>query len=340
MQPKRVSLVEIAKEAGVSAQTVSRVVNGRLNVAPETRDKIQEIIDRRGYHPSQLARSLLRGRSYTIGVIGYELGLYGPSQTLAGIIKEANQQGYSVLPNVLFGPETGDPSQIIGELLEYHVDGIIWAVPEIGDNRNWVHDLISQKDVPIVFITMQKQPNLTIIAVDNYAGGRLAAQHLIGRGCRHIGLIKGHPDWWEARERIAGWRKAMAQNGLPVDEALVMPGDWSAATGEKQMGQLLQYHPEIDGVFVCNDSMALGALKAARQFGRKIPNDLAVIGFDDIPEAAYFYPPLTTVRQNLDFLGSSAVVELNSLINARLEGQSAQAKSILIEPELVIRESG
>lgn len=332
-------MVEIAKEAGVSAQTVSRVVNGRLNVAPETRDRIQQIIKRRGYHPSQLARSLLRGRSYTIGVVGYELGLYGPSQTLAGIIKEANQQGYSVLPNVLYGPEADDPAQIIGELLEYHVDGIIWAVPEISNNREWVQEVIPQKDVSVVFITMEKQPNLTIVAIDNCAGGRLAAQHLIDRGCRNIGMIKGHPDWWEARKRAQGWCEAMAQNGLAVNDSLVVAGDWSAAMGEKCMYELLQNHPEIDGVFVCNDSMALGALKAAREFGRKVPNDLAIVGFDDIPEAAYFYPALTTIRQNLDFLGSSAVVELNSLINSRLEKQAAQAKSILIEPELVVRDS-
>ena len=339
MKPKRVSLVKIAKEAGVSAQTVSRVVHGHSNVALETREKIQAIIDRRGYHPSRFARGLLRGRSYTIGVVSYELGLYGPSQTLAGIVREANKQGYSVLPNMWHDAEKKDANEVIGELLEYHVDGIIWAVPQIGDNRDWVQKVIKRQDIPIVFTTMENQPNLTIVTVNNRAGGRLATQHLIDRGCRTIGMIKGHPDWWEARERLQGWREAMRQNGLTINESLIVPGDWSAEIGEKQMAALLQRHPEIDGVFVANDSMAVGGLKAARQLGRKVPDDLAVIGFDDVPEAAYFYPALTTIRQNLDCLGSRAVTELNKLIDSNKSERSLPTEPILIEPELIVRES-
>jgi LacI family transcriptional regulator len=152
-------------------------------------------------------------------------------------------------------------------------------------------------------------------------------------------MIKGHPDWWEARERLQGWREAMRQNGLTINESLIVPGDWSAEIGEKQMAALLQRHPEIDGVFVANDSMAVGGLKAARQLGRKVPDDLAVIGFDDVPEAAYFYPALTTIRQNLDCLGSRAVTELNKLIDSNKSERSLPTEPILIEPELIVRES-
>lgn len=339
MSQRRVTIVEIAKQAGVSAQTVSRVVNGRTNVAEETRDKVQAIIDRLGYHPSRLARSLLQGRSHTLGVIGYGLGLglFGPSQMMAGILYEANRQGYSVLPLMLNEPQTENPGRLIGELLEYHVDGIIWAVPEIGDNRAWMQEIVTEQDVPLIFMSMEAHPDLTVISVDNRAGGQMATQHLIERGCRTIGLIQGQLDWWEAHERERGWRETMAQNGLPIDQALIESGDWSAGSGERAMRALLQRRPDLDGVFVCNDSMAVGALKVARELGRRVPDDLAIIGFDDIPEAAYFYPALTTIRQNLYDLGSRTVVELDRLINKN--GQESPPSSILITPKLVVRDS-
>lgn len=337
MSQRRVTIVEIAKEAGVSAQTVSRVVNGRTNVAPETRDKIQEIIDRLGYHPSRLARSLLRGRTHTIGVVGYGLGLYGPSLTLAGIIREANNAGYSILPNMLNDPEIDNPAKIIGEMIEYHVDGIIWAVPEIGNNHAWVEEIVAEQVIPFVFITTKHRPNLSIVTVDNRAGGRLATQYLIDQGHRRIGLFKGPLDWWEARERSQGWREAMQANGLPINEALIRQGDWSAATGERCMRELLESQPEIDAVFISNDSMAVGALKAVREFGLKVPDDLAIVGFDDIPEAAYVYPALTTVKQDLDSLGCHAVAELDRLISS--EEDESVSQPILIEPQLIERES-
>lgn len=339
MSQRRVTIVEIAKEAGVSAQTVSRVVNGHTNVAPETRDKIQEIIDRRGYHPSRLARSLLRGRSHTIGVVGYGLGLFGPSQTLAGIIREANEAGYSILPSMAIEPDIEDPAKVIGELIEYHVDGIIWAVPEIGGNHDGIEPLMAEQDIPFVFITMDHRPHLPVVSVDNRLGGRLATQHLIGRGRRRIGLIKGPVDWWEARERVQGWYETMQANGLPVEETLIKQGDWSTAAGERCMRELLQSQTAIDAVFISNDSMALGALKAAREFGLNVPDDLAIVGFDDIPEAAYFFPALTTVQQDLTSLGCRAVAELDRLINSEDEEPVLPDEPIWINPRLIVRES-
>lgn len=339
MSQRRVTIVEIAKEAGVSAQTVSRVVNGHLNVAPETRDKIQEIIDRRGYHPSRLARSLLRGRSHTIGVVGYGLGLFGPSQTLAGIIREANEAGYSILPNMAIEPDIEDPAKVIGELIEYHVDGIIWAVPEIGGNHDGIEQLMAEQDIPFVFISMEHRPNLAVVSVDNRLGARLATQHLIDQGHRRIGLIKGPLDWWEARERVQGWYETMQANGLTVDDMLIRRGDWSSAVGERCMRELLQSQTDIDAVFISNDSMAIGALKAAREFGLKVPDDLAIVGFDDIPEAAYFFPALTTIQQDLTSLGCRVVAELERLITSEDEAPVLPNGPILIKPRLIVRES-
>ncbi|MCB0032516.1 MAG: LacI family DNA-binding transcriptional regulator [Anaerolineales bacterium] len=336
MAQKRVTIVEIAKEAGVSAQTVSRVVNGHSNVAETTRQQIQEIIDRLGYHPSRLARSLLQGRSHTIGIVSYGLGLFGPSQTLAGIVNEANQQRYSVLPQVLNDPKTNDVDELIGTLIEYHVDGIIWAIPEIGDNRSGLAEAIAQVNLPCVFINSQPRPDFTVANIDNLFGGRVATQHLIDQGYRAIGLISGPSDWWEASERMQGWRETMALNGLAINEALVKSGDWSAAAGERAMCEMLNTNPEVEAVFACNDSMALGAIKAGRAAGRRIPDDLAVIGFDDVPEAAFFTPALSTIRQPFDILGSRAVAEVERQV------QQADIKtelSISIKPTLIVRSS-
>ncbi len=338
MRNRRVTIVEIAREAGVSAQTVSRVVNGHVSVADETRQKVQSIIDRRGYHPSRLARSLLRGRSNTIGVVSFGLGLYGPSQTLAGIVREANQQGYTVLPQMLTDATVHNPQRLIGQFIESHVDGIIWAVPEIGNNHDWVEEGIAEMGVPFVFITMQRRPGQTIVRVDNRMGGRLAVDHLAARGRRRLGLITGKQEWWEARERTQGWREAMQAHDLPIDESMVLEGDWSAESGEAAMRALLCSHPEVDGVFVCNDSMAVAALKAARELGRSVPADLAVVGFDDMPESPYFFPALTTIYQNLEAVGSRAVNALHCLIDSKVH-QHPTGEDIVILPELIARAS-
>lgn len=339
MDYRRVTIVEIAKEAGVSAQTVSRVVNGHANVADATRQRVQELIDRRGYHPSRLARSLLRGRSNTIGVVSYGLGLYGPSQTLAGIVHGAHCQGYTVVPVVLNDPATKEPAQVLGQLIEFHVDGVIWAVPEIDNNHRWASQTTLTAEIPFVFITMADRQNLAIVRVDNRAGGELAATHLIERGRRTLGIITGDLRWWEARERLQGWADVLRQHGLPYREELVRPGDWSAASGEARMRELLQQHPEVDGVFVCNDSMAVAALKAARELGRTVPDDLSIIGFDDMPESAYFHPALTTVQQDLQSLGGGAVGMLSRLMQSERKERERAVESVVIKPRLIVRAS-
>ncbi|MCB0113487.1 MAG: LacI family DNA-binding transcriptional regulator [Caldilineaceae bacterium] len=338
MRNRRVTIVEIAREAGVSAQTVSRVVNGHVNVAEETRLRVQEIIDRRGYHPSRLARSLLSGSSNTIGVVSFGLGLYGPSQTLAGIVRQANQQGYTVLPQMLTDAITHNPQRIVGQFIESHVDGVIWAVPEIGNNLDWVVDSVAEFDLPIVFITMQRRPGVTSVRVDNRRGGRQAVDHLIARGRRKLGLINGSHAWWEAQERDHGWRESLIAHDLPVDDTLIAEGDWSAASGEVALSALLARHPDVDGVFVANDSMALGAIKAARSLGRRVPEDVAVVGFDDMPESAFFYPALTTIHQDLDRVGSQAVGALHALLNGAVD-PNPDGDEIVIGPRLVVRES-
>lgn len=337
---RRVTIKEVAEEAAVSTQTVSRVLNHRPDVAPETRQRVQEVIERLGYQPSHVARSLIRGRSFTLGVVGWGLEYFGPSRTLSGIEQQANSLGYTVLLSLVRQPERSDVEQIVRALLSRQVDGIVWAVPEIGGNRDWIRKQISGLSVPVVFLSMQPQPNLSVVSVDNRIGGRMATKHLLDEGHENVGLITGPLAWWEARQRQSGWQDALREVGITIESDLVIEGDWTAASGERGLRRLLEQCPEIDAVFVSNDQMALGALQAAHQMGLQVPEDLAVVGFDDIPESVYFYPPLSTVRQEMVELGRSAVRELGCMIEATQQGKAGvEPKTISLQPKLIVRES-
>jgi LacI family transcriptional regulator len=264
---------------------------------------------------------------------------FGPSHTLVGIEHQANELGYTLLLSLIRQPEmSGAP--LLHDMLSYHVDGIIWAVSEIGRNRDWMQSEICQLTVPVVFLDTQPCANLSVVNVDNRAGGYLATKHLLDQGFRNIGLITGPLAWWSARQRKLGWQDALEEANLPVEDSLIVEGTWSAGSGERGISQLLKQHPDADALFACNDQMALGALKAARKVGRRVPEELAVVGFDDAPEASFFCPPLSTVRQDLDGLGRCAVRELDRLIKAGQQGQSdIESLTISLQPELVVRES-
>ncbi len=346
---KRVTIKEVAKAAGVSTQTVSRVLNDRADVSEETREKIRALIAEMGYSPNILARSLIQGRSHTIGVVGYGLSYYGPSRVLTGIERRANELGYSLLLSLLRDPETNDGEAIFHNLLAHQVDGIIWAVPEIGTNREWAAEQLSHAagtsgstPAPIVFINMQPVHGLAVAAMDNREGGRLATEHLLAQGYRRIGLITGPESWWESQQRELGWREAMqAAGGSTCDlEALKIAGDWYPSSGEKGLEELLRRCPGLEAVFACNDPMAAGALLAARRLNLRVPDDLAVVGFDDVPEAAYYYPSLTTIQQPLAELGSLAMNLLIGMISAHHHNQEVDLPhSIWMHPNLVIRDS-
>ncbi|MCX7681631.1 MAG: LacI family transcriptional regulator [Anaerolineae bacterium] len=336
---RRVTIKQVAEEAGVSTQTVSRVINERPDVAPETRQRVKEVIARLGYQPSSVARSLIQGRTRTLGVVGYGVEYFGPSRNLSGIEQQASEMGYALILDLVRRPEQSNVEHILREMLARHVDGIIWAVPEIGGNREWVTQA-PQLPVPLIFLSTQPRPGIAIANVDNRSGGRMATRHLIEQGRRNIGIITGPLSWWEARQRQCGWQDALENAGLPVSEEFVVEGDWSAASGEQGLRMLLERCSRLDAVFASNDQMALGALQAARRAGLRVPEDLAIVGFDDIPEAAYFCPPLTTIRQDMVELGRLAVRELSRMIEASLEGQTTiEPRAILLRPQLIVRES-
>jgi len=309
-------------------------------VAEETRARVWQIIEEMNYQPSAIARSLTQQRSLTLGIVTAGLKYVGPSHTLNGITKQAEALGYTLLLKELRDFHANEVQPLLNSLLERRVDGILWAVPEVGDNRSWLEEQLGRLAMPMIFLTMGARPGVSTVAMDNYAGGRIATEHLLQQGCRNIAHLSGPLDWWEARQRKAGWRDALLAAGVPGSHMHAEEGTWSSASGERAIGRLLASYPEMDAVFAGNDQMALSILQVACRRGIKVPQDLAVIGFDGLSEAAHYWPPLTTVYQDLQLLGSTAVQELIRAIDAhRLHSGTFEPRSIILCPQLIVRES-
>jgi len=337
-QNDRVSITEVAKQAKVSIQTVSRVINGQPGVSLQTRERILKLIEDLGYFPSRAAKAM-RGASRTLGIVGYGLDLYGPSRTLIGVQQEARRQNYNTILELVQETDNLDVRGIFEALLSNHVDGIVWCIPHIGDNIELVIEQLKKTPVPLVFTDCAPNAHDLVINSDNYYGGRLATQHLAENGHQVIGLIAGPLSYMSAQERRRGWEDALCEFGLRPDEAYVVEGDWGVQSGADAFKKLIQRNPNMTAVFANNDQMALGVLYSAEQTGLKVPGDLAVVGYDDIPEAAFFSPALSSVRQNLIELGARAVEQVISAIDTvAIEGSYAPAAAI-IKPELVIRAS-
>jgi LacI family transcriptional regulator len=337
---KRVTIRDVAAAAGVSHQTVSRVLNDRPDVSEETRARVWQVINELNYQPSAIARSLTRQCSLTLGVVVAGLQYVGPSRTLSGITKGAQELGYTLLLKELPDMYTNDVQPLLNSLLERRVDGIVWAVPEVGDNHAWLESQLGTLPVPLIFTTMASRPGVKVVALDNYAGGCLAAGHLLHEGYRHIAHISGPLTWWEARQRKAGWRDALLAAGVPEEELYCEEGNWLPVSGEAALNRLLAQHPDIDAVFVGNDQMALGVLQATCRQSIRVPQALAVVGFDGVPEAAHYWPPLTTVYQDQCKLGCTAVHELVREIEAtRLQQTVAESETLTLYPELIVRGS-
>lgn len=336
----RVTIVDVARAAHVSAGTVSNALTGKRPVAEETRQRIMHAINDLGYQPNLLARSLVNRRTQALGVVTSGLEYYGPSRTLIGIDQEASALNYVLLLDLLHSPMENNVDAVLNILSARRVDGIVWAVHEIGNNHAWIAEERLAKLPPVVFLTMQPQRGVAVINTDNVRGARMATQHLIDQGRRVIGLISGPEKWWEARERLHGWRQCLLDAGLGADDSLVVYGDWTAASGEIGLYQLLTARPDVDAIFAANDLMALGVLRAAHRLGKRVPEDLAVVGYDNMPESAFFWPALTTVRQRLADSGRLAIQTLHSMVEARRHGRAVQIPTVqTLNPELIVRES-
>lgn len=339
MPKEKITIKDVARIAGVSTQTVSRVLNNRSYVSATTRTRVQNVIETLGYSPNVFARNLSRGRSNTIGVIGHGLDYFGSSSVLTGIERKANELGFSLTLSLIESFNLNQVDKILFDMLSQRVEGIIWAVPAIVQNSNWLADKFSKIETPVVFINKGATKTDFVSAMDNRLGGKLATAHLIEQGYRRVGIIMGPSNWWEAQERFAGWQEAVTSAGYSDIGNLIVEGDWEPPSGNVGLQTLFAQDPRIDAVFVSNDQMALGAFQAARHLGKNIPKDLGIVGFDDIPEAAYFYPSLTTIHQDVRSLGAMAVDRINTIIQARQTGADIEPNISWSEPYLVIRSS-
>ncbi len=333
----RVTIKEIAAMTGVSVQTVSRVLNKRPDVSPATRQLVEAAIEEHGFRPNAVARSLVNRRSRMLGVIASGLEYLGVGQTVTGIADEAEASGYSIILKELAGFDAPDIVPVIELLLEHRVEGIIFAGPQMVSNVRHVQEQLPAARPQIVFLKSDPSPDFTTIGIDNIAAGRLATEHLVTLGRRRIAHLAGPLDWREARDRRDGWRAALADAGLPAGP--VATGDWFAGSGVTALEAILDEAPEIDGLFAASDLMALGAIQVAHRRGIRIPDDLAIVGFDGLREAAHFTPSLTTVVQPLTEMGRAAVRELVTGFEGGAGETPAPVRTLVLPTTLIYGES-
>jgi DNA-binding LacI/PurR family transcriptional regulator len=321
-------LEDVAARAKVSHQTVSRVINNHPNVSSATREKVEAAIAELGYRRNTAARSLVTRRSQTIGVLAAEMGQYGPANTLLGVQQAAREAGYFVSIEAIKEAGTGAISDAVRHLTDQGADGIIVIVPHDGTVQALEGLTL---DVPVILVGAPGGGLFSGALVDQKLGARLAVSHLIDLGHRRIGHVSGPQDWVDGRSRAEGWGERLREAGLPDD--VLIEGDWSAGSGYR-IGRQLAAERTVTALFVGNDQMALGLLRAFNEAGVRVPDDVSVVGFDDQPESGYFTPPLTTVRQDFEELGRRC---MNVMLGA-LEGGGG-AGTIVVEPELVVRSS-
>lgn len=334
---QRITIKDVAAYCDVSTQTVSRVINDRPDVAPETRQRVEAAIAELGYKPSAVARTLVARHSNAIGVLIAGMGYTGTAQTLRGIVDESAQLGLTVLVAELpEGDSLDDPSPAISALIERHVDGIIMSVPAIGHAVDRIRAVLPDRPEPVVFVKAGVSDKHSSVLVDNSGAIAGVVDHLVSIGRSRIAHISGPASWQEANDRREGWRSGLAKHGLTYGKDQLQEGNWAPRSGAEAMAALLDRMPNLDAVVAGNDRMALGAMHTLRARGLRIPEDVAVTGFDDIPEAEWFWPPLTSVSQPLVEMGRQSVRTLL----AEFRDKSAQPPATLeLEAELVIRES-
>lgn len=321
---RRVSMADVAAAAGVSGQTVSRVVNDSPRVDPATRARVEAAMTSLGYRPHRAARALRTGRTHTIGLLVSTLATVGNSRMLQGLADAAAARGYA-LAVVTLGAQP-DVTSAFERLREQGVDGAV----VLNEATAAVRDAPIPSGTPIVVVDSPPDDRFAIVQTAHADGARSAVDHLLGLGHATVHHLAGPADSYAAAERERGWRAALEAAGRSVPE--VLRGDWSAASGVLVADALV--HARATAVFCANDQMALGVLGALADRGIDVPVDVSVVGFDDIADAAQYRPPLTTVRQDFDGLAERAVARL---VRAIESGEPADRE--LVEPVLVVRRS-
>lgn len=319
---------DVARLAGVSHQTVSRVVNGAEHVSARTRARVLDAMDKLGYRPNSIARALVTGRTNTIGVVSFDTTLHGPASTMFGIERAAHHAGYFTTTVSLQSLDRPSIDAAISRLTGQGVDGVVVIAAETPAVHALSHLSVT---VPVVAVEAGPDVGVSLVAIDQRAGAVAATRHLLELGHSTVFHVGGPHHWHEAHQRLEAWRDTLLDAGAAPSDPLM--GDWSPRAGY-ELGRAVAEEEDITAVFVANDQMALGLLRAMHEAGRRVPADVSVVGFDDIPEAAFFTPPLTTVRQDFLKMGERGLAALLGAI----EGDTRQRLE-LIAPELVVRES-
>ncbi|WP_025157876.1 LacI family DNA-binding transcriptional regulator [Leifsonia aquatica] len=325
---------EVAAAAGVSRQTVSRVLNDHPSIRPETRERVLAAMADLHFRPNRAARMLTTARSRTIGVLAASTSsLFGPASSIDAVENAARDAGYFV---TVAHTSTTDGDAVVAaldHLLAQAVEGIVIIAPQ-----QRVQDAMAAVSLAVPSVTLHGAGAAGDdgVFVDQFEGARLATRHLIDRGHRRIAHLCGPGGWAEALARRDGFLAEIADRG--AEGVVTREGDWTAASGADIAAEVLA-DESVTAVFSSNDQMALGVLHAARLAGRRVPEELAVVGFDDIPEAAFFAPPLTTVRQDFSELGRRCVARLVSLIEGGGVETGAVGFGAPVAPVLVERAS-
>ncbi|WP_232234486.1 LacI family DNA-binding transcriptional regulator [Actinoplanes sp. N902-109] len=332
---KRPTIRDVAREAGVSYATVSRVLNGREWVSPEAVRSVTDAITRTGYTANQHARSLATGRSGSIAFLLTEpqhLLFQDPNFAvlLRGVAQSLSARELTLILMIAATPE--ERTRALTYLSGGHVDGVLLVSPHSGD------PLLGQlvhAGVPVVACgkVLGHEATISSVAADEWAGARSAVEHLIAAGCRRIAHIAGPQDTSGGVDRLRGYTDALSAHGIAVDPVLISYGDWSHRSGTTAMRELLTNAPDLDGLFAASDAMAGGSLPVLREAGRDVPGDVRIVGFDDSGLAATLHPPLSTVRNPLDRISEEMVRLLADLIGGRTP------LSITVPTTLVLRDS-
>ncbi|WP_020661534.1 substrate-binding domain-containing protein [Amycolatopsis benzoatilytica] len=323
-------MADVAEAAGVSGQTVSRVANGKTNVDDATRERVLEAMRRVGYRPNSAARALRNGRFRSIGVIISDLLAVGNNRTLDAVASAVSAEGFSIVLMPVAQPSQHEVSGAFSRLDEQAVDGIIILIERHELDES---DLELPHGLPVVVIGSSGRRDYPLVDADQEAGAAAATRHLLGLGHRTVHHLTGPPESYAAERRRKAWRTTLEAAGSPVPP--VLAGDWSSRSGYEH-GLALAADPAVTAVFAANDQMALGLLRALHEKGRSVPGDVSVVGYDDTSESAYFWPPLTTVRQSFEEIGRRAVAGLL----AEITGADPLATTSLAVPsELVVRAS-
>jgi LacI family transcriptional regulator len=326
---QRATLGMVARQAGVSPSTVSRILNGTAQVSEEKKALVNAVIDELGFRPNLAARSLAGGRTMSIGVLTQFIDSPYYGEALRGIEDELHKANYVPLFVSGHWNETEEKNRLF-MLQERKVDGIIVLTGKLSKETL----LQMAENMPVVVTGRRlSAPNLFSIDFDNAEGACLAVRHLHALGHQRLAFISGPLDHPDAAERLKGYRDEIVRRGLPLDDDLVVYSDYQEAGGLRAMSSLLKSQVQFSAVITANDQMAYGARLALHRAGLRVPEDVSLIGFDDLPHSAFTLPPLTSIRQSVYEIGTSAAKAMFDLLNRK------NPPSKLIEAELVLRES-